>query len=87
MSGGERTAAGGLAVGAGVLVVVVGLFNRVVRPATEINRYATHVDQAIKDISRNLDGAEALLTTRDVALAVPGLAGAYLARLGVVDAT
>jgi len=82
----ERAATGGLAVGAGVLGVVVMLFNRVVRPASEISRYAQHIDETIGDISRNLDGAAAILTTRDVAVAVPDLAGAYLVRLGVVDA-
>lgn len=86
MTSGEGTAIGTLAAGVGVLGVVVALFNRVVRPAKEIDRYAAHVDDAIAGISRNLDGAQELLTTRDVAVAVPDLAGAYLVKLGVVDA-
>lgn len=85
MTAGERTAIGTLAAGVGVLGVVVGLFNRVVRPASEINRYAVHIDEAIAGIGSNLDGAQELETTRDVALAVPGLAGGYLKKLGVVD--
>jgi len=73
----------GLAAGAGVLGVVVTLFERVVRPAGEIDRYASDILDAGLAIARNLDGADELERTAELARAVPGLALAYLDRLGV----
>lgn len=72
----------GLAIGLVVAVVVVGLFNRVVRPASEIKDYAEDIQEAIAAISRNLEGAKELGRTHALATAVPGLAAAYLRKLG-----
>ena len=64
-------------------VVVVLLFNRVVRPALEIRRYADDILAAGIGIAKNLDGIDEALRTRDLATAVPGLALAYLDKLGL----
>ena len=64
-------------------VVVVLLFNRVVRPALEIGRYADDILAAGIGIAKNLDGVDEALRTRELATAVPGLALAYLERLGL----
>ena len=72
----------GLALGLVIALVVVLLFNRVVRPALEIDRYADDILAAGLAIARNLDGADELLRTRELATAVPPLALAYLDRLG-----
>ena len=66
-------------------VVVVTLFNRIVRPALEIKRYADDILTAGVGIARNLDGVDEAVRTRDLATAVPGLAVAYLRRLGAVQ--
>jgi hypothetical protein len=71
----------GLALGAVVLAVVVLLFTNVIRPALEIERYARRILDAGVGIATNLDGADELARTRDLATAVPGLAGAYLETL------
>jgi hypothetical protein len=71
----------GLALGAVVLVLVVGLLNRVLRPALEIKRYADHILEGATAISRNLEDADQLARTRELAAALPGLATAYLAKL------
>jgi hypothetical protein len=68
----------GLALGLVVAVVVVLLFNRVVIPALEIERYAEDILEAGVGIAKNLDDADALMRTRDLGSAVPGLAVAYL---------
>jgi hypothetical protein len=68
----------GLALGLVVAVVVVLLFNRVVIPALEIERYAEDILEAGVGIAKNLDDADALMRTRDLGAAVPGLAVAYL---------
>ena len=74
--------------GAGVLTlgVVVALFERVLEPAGEIDRYAAHILDAGLAISKNLEGAEQLATTHALGSAVPGLAVAYLRRLGAAGA-
>ncbi len=72
----------GLALGLVVAVVVVLLFNRVVRPALEIRRYADDILAAGLGIARNLDGVDEAVRTRELATAVPGLALAYLQKLG-----
>lgn len=74
----------GLALGLVIAVVVLLLFNRVVRPALEIDRYASDILDSGLAIARNLDGADELLATRELAVAVPPLAVAYLQKLGVV---
>jgi hypothetical protein len=73
----------GLGAGALTLGVVVALFDRVIEPAGEIDRYASHILTAGLAISKNLEGAEELATTHALGTAVPGLAVAYLRRLGV----
>lgn len=76
----------GLALGLVVAVVVVGLFNRVMRPLLEISRYAEDILEAGVKIAKNLDDApEGLTRTRELATAVPGLAVAYLRKLGAVE--
>jgi hypothetical protein len=76
----------GLALGLVVAVVVVGLFNRVMRPLLEIGRYAEDILEAGVKIAKNLDDApEGLSRTRELATAVPGLAVAYLRKLGAVE--
>lgn len=72
----------GLALGLAAALLVVGLFNRIMRPALEIQRYAEHILEGGLGIARNVDGADELLRTRELATAVPPLALAYLDRLG-----
>jgi hypothetical protein len=72
----------GLTIGVVVLVVVIGLFNRIMRPAGEIRSYADDILEAGVGIGRNLDGVDELRTTHALGSAVPGLAGAYLKKLG-----
>lgn len=74
----------GLALGLVVAALVVALFNRIVRPALEIKRYADDILAAGVGIARNLDGVDEALRTRELATAVPGLAMAYLRKLGAV---
>jgi len=71
----------GLGLGLVVAVVVVALFNRVLRPALEIKRYAEDILDAGVGIAANLDDADQLQRTRELAIALPGLAGAYLRKL------
>ncbi|MDP9385070.1 MAG: hypothetical protein M3P50_07540 [Actinomycetota bacterium] len=80
-----RTAAWlGLAAGVPVLGLVVALFGRVITPAKEIDRYAGDILDAGLAIASNLDGAEELARTHELGAAVPGLAVAYLQKLGAV---
>ena len=74
----------GLALGLVIAVTVLLLFNRIVRPAAEIDRYASDILDSGLAIARNLDGADELVRTRDLAVAVPPLAVAYLKKLGAV---
>jgi hypothetical protein len=71
----------GLALGVVVLILVIALLNRVMRPALEIKRYADDILEAGVGIARNLDDADQILRTRELATAVPGLAVAYLQKL------
>ena len=73
----------GLAAGAGVLGLVVALFENVTRPAAEIDRYAADILDAGLAIGRNLAALDELERTAALGGAVPGLALAYLDRLGV----
>ena len=73
----------GLAAGAGVLGVVVALFENVTRPAAEIDRYAADILDSGLAIARNLDGLDELEQAAALGGAVPGLALAYLDKLGV----
>ncbi len=72
----------GLAVGVLVALLVVWLFDRVVRPMLETERYSRAILDAGLGITRNLDGVDEAVRTRDLATAVPGLAVAYLQKLG-----
>jgi hypothetical protein len=75
----------GLVLGLAVLLVVLMLFNRVVLPALEIDRYAKRILDAGLGIAGNVDGVDELRRTRELATAVPGLATAYLERLGAAE--
>ena len=79
---GQPAAWAGLGAGVGVLGVVVALFARIMEPAAEIDRYADDILDAGLGIARNLDGADELAQTLELGGAVPGLALAYLDRLG-----
>lgn len=68
----------GLAVGVVVLVVVVILFHAVLRPVLEIKAYSEDILDAGLGIARNVDAADELVRTRDLATAVPPLGVAYL---------
>ncbi|MDQ3670822.1 MAG: hypothetical protein M3364_00050 [Actinomycetota bacterium] len=72
----------GLALGLGVALLVVWLFDRIVGPALEIERYSRAILDAGLGITRNLDGVDEAVRTRDLATTVPGLAVAYLQKLG-----
>ena len=72
----------GLALGVVVALLVVWLFDRVTRPLGEVERYAGDILDAGLGIARNLDGVDEAVRTRDLATAVPGLAVAYLQKLG-----
>lgn len=73
----------GLALGVVIAVTVVALFTRIVRPAVEIDRYAKDIlDHGVK-ITRNLDGVDEAVRTRELATAVPPLAVRYLQKLGL----
>ena len=74
----------GLALGLVIAVVVVGLFNSVMRPIGEIDRYASDILDGGLGIARNLDGADEIVRTQELATAVPPLAVAYLKRLGAL---
>lgn len=74
----------GLALGLVVAVLVLGLFNRVMRPLLEIDRYAQDILDAGVKIAKNLDDADEIMRTRELATAVPGLATAYLRKLGAL---
>ena len=74
----------GLALGLVVALLVVVLFSRVVRPALEVERYSRDILDAGLGIARNLDGVDEAVRTRDLATAVPGLAVAYLKKLGKI---
>ena len=83
MTSGERAAvSAGLGAGCAVLVVVAGLLQRTLRPAREIARYANDIDDAVRDIARNTEAVEELAKTRELAVAVPQLAAAFLEHLG-----
>lgn len=72
----------GLTLGLIVALLVVWLFDRVVRPLLEIERYSRAILDGGLGIARNLDGVDEAVRTRDLATAVPGLAVAYLQKLG-----
>lgn len=71
----------GLALGLVIALLVVKLFNMVMRPALEIDAYAKDILDAGVAMATNLDGVSELERTRELATAVPGLAGAYLNKI------
>lgn len=73
----------GLGLGLVVALVVVALFNAVLRPIGEIERYAADILEYGIGIAGNLDGVDEAVRTRELATAVPGLATAYLRKLGL----
>ena len=75
----------GLALGVVVAALVVLLFNRVMRPLLEVERYASDILDAGVKIAKNLDDADGILHTRELATAVPPLAVAYLREPGAVE--
>lgn len=75
-------ACAGLALGLVVALLVVALFNRVLDPLREASRYADDILAAGVGIAVNLDGVDEAVRTRELATAVPGLATAYLRKLG-----
>jgi len=81
---GTTAAKAGLGAGVPVLALVVVLFGRVTRPAGEIDRYAKDILDAGLAISKNLEGLIELERTEELATAVPGLAVAYLQKLGAI---
>jgi hypothetical protein len=67
-----------------VAAVVWALLENVRRPIAEIDKYADDILAAGVGIATNLDGADHLVRTHELATAVPGLAVAYLRKLGLV---
>ena len=72
----------GLGLGLIVALWLVGLLNRVMRPLLEIKRYADRILEGGIGIARGVDGVDEAVRTRELATAVPGLAVAYLKKLG-----
>jgi hypothetical protein len=72
----------GLGLGVVVAGLVVLLFDRIMQPALEIKRYADDILDAGVGIAKNLDGVDEAVRTKELATAVPGLAVAYLKKLG-----
>ena len=72
----------GLAIGLVAAVVALVLLQRVLRPITEIKRYADDTLDAGLGIAQNVDAIDQAVRTRELAVAVPGLATRYLELLG-----
>ena len=73
----------GLGFALGGIVQVGFLLNRTLRPIVEIKRYADDILEAGLGITRNLDGIDDAVTTRELATALPALAPPALEKLGV----
>jgi hypothetical protein len=73
----------GLIVLLAIAGVVLHLLESVRRPIAEIDAYASDILAAGVGIATNLDGAEQLLETRELATAVPDLAVGYLKKAGL----
>ena len=76
---GQSLAWSGLAGGTVVLGAVALLLDRTLRPTREIVAYAEDIGASIDAIAQNLDVGTELLLTRELAVAVPGLAQRLLA--------
>ena len=74
----------GLAIGVVVLAAVIALFTRIMVPAREIDAYARDILAAGNGITENLEATDQLETTRSLGGSLPGLATAYLRKLGLV---
>lgn len=74
----------GLVLGVVVAVLVANMLQAVLRPLEEVDRYAKDILAGGIGIAKNLDGADQLVRTRELGLAVPGLAAAYLKKAGLV---
>jgi hypothetical protein len=66
-----------------VAVVVLHLLESVRRPIAEIDAYASDILSAGVGIATNLDGAEQIVRTRELATGVPELAVRYLKKAGL----
>jgi hypothetical protein len=66
-----------------VALVVLHLLESLRRPLVEIDAYAADILTAGVGIARNLDGVEQLAHTRELGMAVPGLAVRYLKKAGL----
>lgn len=67
-----------------VAVLVWNMLAAVLRPLKEIERYADDILEGGIGIAKNLDGAEQIVRTRELASGVPGLAVAYLKKAGLL---
>jgi hypothetical protein len=63
----------GLAALLGAAVQVLILLNRVLRPLREIKQNADEILEFGVRIAKNLDGADEIVRTRELATALPGL--------------
>lgn len=66
-----------------VALVVLNLLEGVRRPVAEIDAYAEDILTAGVAIATNLDAVDQLGRTRELGLAVPGLAVRYLKKAGL----
>lgn len=73
----------GLALGLMVGGVVHLCLNRVLRPLREIKRYADDTLEAGLGAARNLDGADHIVRTRELASALPALVRSKLDEIEV----
>jgi hypothetical protein len=74
----------GLVIGLIVLAVCAILLQNLLRPVLEIERYSRRILDSGLAIAKNLEGADELKRTHALGSAVPGLAVAYLRKLGLV---
>ena len=72
----------GLGAAVPVLLTVLLLLNRVLRPIREIRRYAAETLDAGLGIARNLDAADELASTRELATALPALTRPFVEKAG-----
>ena len=67
-----------------VAILVWNLLAAILRPLREIERYANDILEGGVGIAKNLDGADQIVQTRELASGVPGLAVAYLKKAGLL---
>jgi hypothetical protein len=73
----------GLFVGANVLGAALILLYRVLRPINEIKRYADDILEGGLGIARNLDGADEVVRTRELAATLPAAVRSFGSRKGI----